>query len=114
MRKLKPILFISVIALVLQLFLPWWSVGIAAFIGGLAWDKKVAGAFLSGFLGIFLLWVIYALIIDIRTSSILSPKIAQLFSLPALSLITILLTGIVGGLVGGFSALTGNFVRKTF
>lgn len=94
------------VCLVLQLFLPWWSIAIGA--AGVAYmvGNKSFNSFLAGFLAIALLWVGLALIIDLKTNSILTEKINQL-----LSLNSFILTMLVGGLVGGFAALTGALIK---
>lgn len=60
-----------------------------------------------------LLWMGYAGYIDVSTKSILTVKVASLFQLPS-GLLLIVLTGFIGGLVGGFSALAGTQFRKLF
>ncbi|MBX2894308.1 MAG: hypothetical protein KF763_02615 [Cyclobacteriaceae bacterium] len=95
------------ICLVLQLFLPWWSIAIGA--AGVAYvaGNKSLHSFMAGFAAIALLWVGYALIIDLKTNSILTEKINQL-----LPLNSFILTMLVGGLVGGFAALTGSLAKS--
>jgi hypothetical protein len=58
-------------------------------------------------LGIFLLWSIVALWIDLKNESILSHKIAQIFPLGGSSFLLILTTAVIGALVGGFAAMSG-------
>jgi hypothetical protein len=69
-------------------------------------------SFLSGFIGVFLLWEILAWWIDYKNNSILSHKIAEIFPLGGSSVLIILLTSFVGALVAGFGALTGSYIRK--
>jgi hypothetical protein len=52
-------------------------------------------------------------LIDVRTNSILSTKIAPLLGFQSATLL-ILLTGLVGGLVGGLGALSGQQIRTLF
>ena len=49
--------------------------------------------------------------IDNANNHILSTRVAEIFSLPN-SAILILITAIVGGLIGGFGALTGSQLRN--
>jgi hypothetical protein len=70
-------------------------------------------AFLSGFLGIFLLWAGLAWWIDMKNEGILSKKIAELLPLGGSSLLLILVTAFIGALVGGFGAMTGSFLRSS-
>ncbi|MBN8650190.1 MAG: hypothetical protein J0L67_02120 [Cytophagales bacterium] len=104
--------FIQVIAtvivcLVLQLFLPWWSMALGAF--GVAYftGNKSFISFLAGFISIALLWSVFAFYLDFKTDSILTAKVNQLLPVNAF-----LLTALVGALVGGFAALTGALFKR--
>ena len=46
--------------------LPWWSFAISSFVIALSIHQTPFKSFLSGFLGVFLLWVILATLIDIN------------------------------------------------
>ena len=85
----------------------WWSIAIIAFIVALLIRQSISRSFLSGFSGIFLLWALVALWIDIKNKGILSHKIAQLFPLGGSGALLILVTAFVGALVGGFAAMSG-------
>ena len=52
-------------------YFPWWSIAIAAFIVAVAIPQKPLKAFLSGFLSLFVLWVVLALYIDMENQHIL-------------------------------------------
>jgi hypothetical protein len=105
-------LLILIISLVLQFFLPWWIIALVAF-GFAFWKAGAAGqAFASGFSAIFALWVFMGLIRSIPNENLLANRIGEMLMLPANSfnwLIVLLVTGIIGGLVGGFSALGGFY-----
>lgn len=103
-------ILVAVAAMVLQLFLPWWSIALAGFAYGLLFRQKPGKAFLGGFLGIFLLWGIMASYITWVNDGILAGRLASLFSLPG-GWLAILATALTGGIVGGISALTGNLLR---
>ncbi len=106
-------LFFLILALsfVLQFFLPWWIIAPVAF--GLSLWKSTSArqAFLAGFSAIFFLWAAMALVIHLRNEGILTAKIAALFSLPFPSLM-ILVTALIGGLVGGIAALSGFYWKQ--
>ncbi len=104
-------LLIAFICFILQLFLPWWIIAPVAF--ALAIWKSYSGkqAFWSGFGSIALMWSIVALFIHLRNEGVLTAKIAALFSLPLPELM-IVITAVIGGLVGGLSALTGFYWKK--
>jgi hypothetical protein len=107
-------LLILITSLILQFFLPWWIVALVAF-GFSFWKAQSAGqAFGSGFLAIFLLWVVMSLIQSIPNENLLANRVAEMLTLPASSfgwLIILLVTGVVGGLVAGVSALAGFYSR---
>ncbi len=107
MKFLIQILYTIVICLLLQLFLPWWTLAIGAFAVAFLFDNKSFPSFAAGFLGVALLWVAMAGYITIVTDSILTTKLNQL--LPINSFI---MTALAGGLVGGFGGLTGSLFRK--
>ncbi len=92
--------------------LPWWSFAITSLLVSVAIHQKPGKAFLSGFLGLFLLWAVLAFLKDSANEHVLSAKVAQLLLKSSSSIAIILLTGMIGGLVSGFAALTGSYLRK--
>lgn len=112
MQLLRNILIIALLSFIAQQFLPWWIIAPFSFVVGYALTKNGGQAFLSGFLAIFLVWAGYALIIDQRNEHILSTRIAQLFPLGGNYWLLILITGIIGGLVAGLSALSGRLIKN--
>ena len=100
---------IVILGFFLELFLPWWSVAIAAFVGGLFLTTR--SNFLAGFLAIGLLWVIKALLIDLSTDSGLADRVARIFMLHNKAVL-LLVTFILSGLVGGFSSMSGGALRS--
>jgi hypothetical protein len=108
MRFFIQLLVIALLALVFELFLPWWSIALAAAIGGYFLSSKVN--FLAGFLGIAVLWIAYAFLISSNATAPLADRVAAMFSVNKTLLIII--TGIIGGLVGGFAAMAGGALKK--
>jgi hypothetical protein len=94
------------------LFLPWWSIAIAAFIVALAIPNKPRVSFLSGFLALFLLWALLAVYISTNNNDLLAHKVSLLILKMDSPAILILITGLIGGLVAGFAALTASYIRK--
>ena len=94
-------------------FLPWWSIVAVAAIVGIFIGKSGLQSFLFGFVAVLLLWGIYAWQLDTANVSILSSRIGNLFGgLNPFSLI--LLTGLLGGVLGGLGAMTGALGRQVF
>ena len=111
MKFLISILLIALLSFALGLYLPWWSLAIVAFIVAALIHQHAGKSFLSGFLALFLLWGILAFIIDQKNQHILSHKISSLFSLGEGSMLLILVTGLIGGLVAGLAAMSGSYLR---
>lgn len=112
MNFFSAIILTALLSYVSGLYFPWWSIAIAAFVVAVAIPQKPFHSFSAGFLALFLLWIGLALVIDSNNNHLLSLKIAEiLFKSPSQALI-MFATGLVGALVAGFAALTGNYVRK--
>jgi hypothetical protein len=116
-----------------SLFFPWWTAAIVGFLVGLFLSQKPnsnsrgrlsftkprppARAFLAGFLALFIVWGSVAFLLDSANDSILSTKIFQLI-LPGVNLpvsgalMMVFDTGLIGGLIGGFSTMTGNLLGE--
>lgn len=76
-------------------------------------------AFWAGFSAIFVLWAVVTYLLDQGNEGILSMKIAQILPLGEalgtnadLGMAMILLTATIGGLVGGVSMMTGNWLGE--
>ncbi|MGB0839901.1 MAG: hypothetical protein ACPGXL_07160 [Chitinophagales bacterium] len=107
-------LLITVISGIAQLILPWWwIIAIVAGMVALFSDMKGVAAFVSGFLAIILLWGVYAISVNINNSGILSARIAELFQLSSGGMV-ILLTLLIGGLIGGLGAWSGSNLKTLF
>ncbi|WKN43637.1 hypothetical protein [Tunicatimonas pelagia] len=110
MKFVVKIVLIAGLSYIAEQFLPWWSVVLCAFLVNLLIPTKGFNAFISGFLGVGILWLVFAWMIDSSTDSILTDKIAQLFELNQSGLV-VAATAAIGGLSGGFGALTGSLLR---
>ncbi|MGV3557558.1 hypothetical protein [Larkinella arboricola] len=106
-----PFIVIALLSAVLQFFLPWWSIAAVAF-GVCFWRSQTGWrAFGNGFLGIAVIWFFYALVIHLQTDGILTARMAGLLLKTHSSIPLLLLTPLIGGLVGGFAGLAGQQVR---
>ena len=110
--------FISLILTILLsfaacLFLPWWSIAIAAFVVAALIPQKPFKAFLTGFIALFLLWSGLSFWISNNNDHILAHKVSQLVLKMDNPYLLILATALIGALVAGFAALAGSYLRKT-
>lgn len=106
------ILLTIIVSFAAGFYLPFWSVGLVAFLVAVFIYQKPGMAYLSGFISILLFWALLAWWIDAQNNSILSTRMATLFPLGGSSALLILISGIVGAIVGGLSALSGSFLRR--
>jgi hypothetical protein len=112
MKFLVALILTVLLSFIAGLYLPWWSIAIAAFIVALLVHQKALKAFFSGFLGVFLLWGALAEWIDLKNESILSARIGELLTIGSHPFLLVLLTGLIGGLVAGFAAMSGSYLRS--
>jgi hypothetical protein len=112
MKFLVAVLLTALLAFVAGLRFEWWTIAIAAFLVGLLVHQKAGKAFLSGAVGIFLLWGLLALWIDMANKGVLSKKIAEVLPLGGSSVLLILATALIGALVAGFGAMSGSYLRS--
>jgi hypothetical protein len=110
MKSIIAILLTAALGFIAGKFLPWWSIAIVAFLVALLLQQSLGKGFLSGFLGIFLLWGVLALWIDLKNSQVLSQQVAKILPLGGSSILLVLITALIGALVGGFAAFTGSAV----
>jgi len=110
---------ILVISAIAQFFLPWWVIAPIAFLVGMFTSKSGKGAWLAGAGAIATLWIAYAAYLNITNDGLMLDRIGNLFadslkflnSVP-FSVSFFLIMALIGGLVGGFSALAGYQFRQ--
>ena len=111
MKFIVSVLLTALLSFAAGLYLPWWSIALCAFIVSVLILQQPFKAFLAGFVGVFLLWLIFSWSIDSANHQILSHKIARIFPLGGVSFLLVLVTSLVGGLVSGLAALSGSYLR---
>ena len=112
MKLAVSIILIAALSFALGLYLPWWSIALGAFIVGALIHQRPITSFLAGFASIFILWFLLATVIDIRNQHILSKKLALLLPLGGNSFLLILITALIGALVGGGASLSASYLKK--
>lgn len=107
-------LTIIILTLVMGYFFEWWTVAIAAFIGGAIFGKSSGETFVKGMIAVIIVWLLMVCYYHFSTQGILSNKIAQILPVAGNVGILIVVTALIGGLVGGFGAMSGFLVRNLF
>ena len=105
---LMTVVVIIVASAVLQPFLPWYVIAGGAFGAGYLIKQSGFAAFSAGFVAIFALWIAYAFVLSHANNDLLARKVAAVLPLHGNVHLLLLITGIIGGLVSGFAALTGR------
>ena len=103
-------ILILVLAAIVQLFLPWWSMPLLAIILAYTLNVKPAPAFLGGFLAAALLWGAYALYINMANDGIMSNRIGQLFGGLGGN-VMVIISAVFGGVFTGLAGLVGSQCR---
>jgi hypothetical protein len=105
----------AVSTVIFNLIFPWYAFVIPLIALHYLIPVRPFASFIIAFLTVFLLYTGYAWWLDYSNQGILSQRVGILFgNLSSLTLA--LLSGLTGGLLGGFAALTGrllsNFLKK--
>ena len=112
MKFLISLLLIAFLSFVACLFLPWWSIALVAFLVIAVLPQAPGRSFLAGFFAVFLLWGILSFWISNNNNHLLAAKVSVIILKLNNPFLLMLATGLVGGLVAGFAALTASFLRK--
>ena len=102
MKFVSQVVVTILLCFALQYFLPWWTLAVGAFSVGYIFKNNGFVSFGAGFIGAALLWGGMSYFLDNASHFLLSEKIDRLLPLNAL-----LFTMLIGGVTGGFAALTG-------
>lgn len=93
-----------------QTMLPWWSLVITAVVLGLIFYYQRGGlAFLAGFLGMGLLWLVQIYYLQGLDQGEIAESMGALFSLSANALIWV--SALIAALLGGLGCWTGWVFR---
>lgn len=112
MKFIVAITLTALLGYAAPLYGPWWSFALTSFIVALAIHQKPLKAFIAGFAGLFLLWAVMAFYIDAANQQLLSKKVAQILPLAGSSILLIIISALIGGLVSALAAVTGSFARR--
>ena len=104
-------LLIAILSFLAQLFLPWWSLAIVAFVCSFFLGKKATQSFIIGSLACGLVWLVMALFIHFSRGDLMTNRAAELFSLSS-SWILYPVTFLIAGIVGGLAAVSGYYLKS--
>ena len=93
------------------LFIPWWSIAIAAFLVSLLIPQSPLASFFTGFIALFLLWGLLSFWISTKNDDILAHRVSLLLLKTDSPFLLIILSALIGSLVGGFAALTAAYLH---
>lgn len=113
MKTLIIILTGVIICYLFQTFIPiWWIFSIVTLIIGLV-GKFPSGwrTFFTTWIIVFITWILLYLIKDVANDSIMSAKMATLFSMKSNFWLFGIVSGVMG-LVGGLTAVAGYYITK--
>ncbi len=91
--------------------IPWWGLVVTSFLIATIIPQLPTKAFGSGFLGMLLAWGILAWWIDFQNASLLAKQVASIFPLQGSAAALLMITAVLGGLLGGLAGLAGSYIR---
>ena len=114
MKFFNSVLLTALVSFIAGIYIPyWWFFAVVAFLVAVLIHQRGFKAFLAGFLGLFILWFVLAFWIDFANEGVLSLKIAGLLPLGGSKWMLMIVTACIGGLVAGFAALSGSYLRSS-
>ncbi|MEP0369342.1 MAG: hypothetical protein ABJN36_02275 [Cyclobacteriaceae bacterium] len=113
MKFLARLILISIFTYGLSLYAPWWILFVVTFGVCFGIHGSSINTFIGGFLGVGLVWLVTAWILDYQSNAAFTDKMVQLFPVED-GILLVILSGIIGGVCGGLGALTGNSFKQLF
>lgn len=113
MKFLAAFFLTALLAFIGGLYAPWWIIAPIAFAVALLIPQQPWKSWVTGFLAVFFTWGIIAFWIDSNNLSLLSTRIGELIGVGQKPFLLVLLSGLTGGLVAGFAALSGFYLRTS-
>lgn len=111
MKFLVAILLTALLIFAFGLYMPWWSMVIAAFVVAFFIPQKPGWAFLSGFLAGALLWGVMAAVISGNNDGILASKMSALILKKNAPGTLMVLTAMLAALPSGAAALSASLLK---
>lgn len=108
---LTTILILVILGAIVQIYLPWYAMGIVFGIISFFLALPSRSAFLIGLGAGFILWSVSAIWMDSQFPSTLPSRMAQILPVGGSVLALYLLTGVFGGLTGALWSWAGSKLR---
>jgi hypothetical protein len=100
---LSSLLFYSI-----GLFLPWWGSFVVGILVGLLIHQNYFLSFLSVFMGVFLVGLVYIFYISVQNDHILAKRISLMIIKEESPVLLIIISSLISALCAGISAITGR------
>ena len=114
MKFLNSVLLTALLSFIAGIYISyWWFFAVIAFLVAVLIHQRGFKAFSAGFLALFILWFVLAFWMDMANEGVLSVKIASLLPLGGSKWLLMIVTAFVGGLIAGFAALSGSYLRSS-
>lgn len=113
MKFILRIIVIGLLGYLGGLFLPWWSIVCVCFIISFLMYGNDFNVFLSGFIGIGVLWLLQSWQLQIKNKALISNQIITLLDYND-PIVLVIFSGLIGAILGGMGALTGNSLRRIY
>jgi hypothetical protein len=114
MKFISSLFLMALLSFSLCIFLPWWSIAIVCFVVAVCIPQKNWLSFMAGFISLFLLWYGLSFWMSFQNGHLLANRISTLILKQENSFLLVLITALIGGMVGGLAALSGSLIRKIF
>ncbi len=113
MKLIIKVMLIALLTYLSGIYFAWWGAVIVAAFISLLIPTSSFSAFVSGFIGAGIVWIVMAWKIDIESQGVLTNKVAQLFTVDD-PIYLVIAAGLIGALAGGLGSLSGNSFRQIF
>ena len=113
MKFIISILLTILLSFCACLYLPWWTIAIAAFLVATVIPQTPIVSFFTGFIALFVLWGILIFWISTNNDHILAHRISLLLFKVDNPFLLIIASAFIGAIVAGFAALTAAYIRPS-
>ena len=103
---------IVLLGVLAQFLFPWWIIAVVALYVGYFVYESPAKSFAYGTAAVTLMWLTYAGIQSSMNGGLMSNSVSDMTGGKLSATQLMVFTGLLGGLVGGFAAMTGTMLRQ--